>query len=135
MQAGPEFTFLIDDRWRVLLARCGRSFTPEGMDAFVVAARAFAAKYGNWTGIVDFTQVRDIGVNLEYVRTLAQRPRVMRGAKRVLVAPQSELFGMLRLYGLHQAGLDEDTMVVRSIEEAYAWLGLKDPEFHPLDLG
>ena len=57
----------------------------------------------------------------------------MRGAKRVLVAPQTELFGMLRLYALHQANLDEDTMVVRTLDEAYAWLGLQDPDFRPLE--
>jgi hypothetical protein len=133
MQAGPEFTFLIDDRSHVLLARCGRSFTPAGMEALVAATHVFVAKHGHWPGIVDFTAVKDLGIDIAYLRSFAHKPRVMRGAKRVLVAPQTELFGMLRLYGLHQAGLNEDTMVVRSLDEAYAWLGLQDPNFSPLE--
>ena len=132
MQVEMGFTLLIDERRQVLLARCGRSFTREGMDTLVVATQAFAAKYGHWAGIVDFSQVEEIGVDIAYLRSLGQKPRVMRGARRVLVAPQTELFGMLRLYGLHQASLNEETMVVWSLQEAYDQLGLKDPDFRPL---
>jgi hypothetical protein len=135
MQTATEFTLLVEERSRVLLARWGRSFTREGLQALFAAIRPFAATHGDWAGIIDFSQVDDIGIDVAFARALGQRPRVLPGARRVLVAPQPQLFGMLRLYGLHQAGISDEPMVVRTLEEAYAQLGLRDPDFRPLEPG
>jgi hypothetical protein len=117
----------------VLLARWGQSFTRDGVEALFAAVRAFAAKRGNWAGIVDLSLVQDIGVDLDYLRALGQQARVMQGVQRVLVAPQTQLFGMLRVYGLHQAGADDEPMVVRTLQDAYAQLRLQDPDFRTLE--
>jgi hypothetical protein len=59
----------------------------------------------------------------------------MAGARRILVAPNDEMFGVARLYGLHQStSQGEEPMVVRDLQEAYDLLGLKDPDFQPLPI-
>ena len=44
------------------------------------------------------------------------------------------MFGVARLYGLHQSNSQgEEPMVVRDAE-AYDLLGLKDPDFQPFEI-
>ena len=89
----------------------------------VQAAREFAAVHGNCDGIVDFSAVEKLDVDVAYLRTYGGSPRVMTGAKRILVAPNDEMFGVARLYGLHQANSQgEEPMVVRDLQEAYELL-------------
>ncbi len=61
---------------------------------------------------------------------------VMAGARRILVAPDDEMFGVARLYGLHQStSQGEEPMVVRTLQAAYDLLDLKDPDFQPFEIG
>jgi hypothetical protein len=46
------------------------------------------------------------------------------------------MFDMIRMYGLQQSStIDDEPMVVRSLQEAYDELGLEDPDFQPIALG
>jgi hypothetical protein len=102
----------------------------------VQGAREFAAVHGNCDGIVDFSAVEKVDIDVAYLRAYGASPRVMAGAKRVLVAPDDEMFGVARLYGLHQSNSQgEEPMVVRSLQAACDLLGLKDPDFQPLITG
>ena len=86
----------------------------ETLEAMVQAARQFAGIHGNCDGIVDFSAV-------------------MTGARRILVAPNDEIFGIARLYGLHQStSQGEEPMVV--LQAAYDLLGVKDPDFQPFEI-
>lgn len=127
------FTLLFDDTSRVLLIRFDGTLTRESLEAMMAAARDFAQRQGSCDGIVDFTSVTHTGLDLSYLRALGSAPRIMKGKRRVLVAPQPALFGLLRMYGLHQAAAGEEPMVVHSYREAAAILGLTGPDFRPLD--
>jgi hypothetical protein len=101
----------------------------------VQAAREFAALHGNCDGIVDFSAVEKLDIDVAYLRAYGGSPRAMAGARRILVAPNDEMFGVARLYGLHQStSQGEEPMVVRDLQEAYDLLGLKDPDFQPLPI-
>lgn len=102
----------------------------------VQAAREFVAVDGNCDGIVDFSAVEKVDIAVAYLRAYGSSPRVIAGARRILVAPADEMFGVARLYGLHQShSQGEEPMVVRSLEAAYDLLDLKDPDFQPLEIG
>ena len=91
--------------------------------------RQFVAVHGNCDGIVDFSAVEKIDIDVAYLRAYGGSPRVMAGARRILVAPNDEMFGVAA-YGLHQSNSQgEEPMVVRDLQEAYDLLGLKDPDF------
>jgi hypothetical protein len=105
-----------------------------GVEAMVQAAREFVAVHGNCDGIVDFSAVQKVDVDVAYLRSYGGSPRVMAGAKRVLVAPDDEMFGVARLYGLRQStSQGEEPMVVRDLQAAYDLLGVKDPDFQPFE--
>jgi hypothetical protein len=129
------FEMLFDRDHKVLLVRFGRALTRQALEAMVQAAREFMAVHGNCDGIVDFSAVEKIDIDVAYLRAYGGSPRVMAGAKRILVAPNDEMFGVSRLYGLHQANSQgEEPMVVRDLQEAYDALGLKDPDFQPFEI-
>jgi hypothetical protein len=129
------FEMLFDRDHKVLLVRFGRALTRQALEAMVQAAREFVGVHGNCDGIVDFSAVEKIDIDVAYLRAYGGSPRVMAGAKRILVAPNDEMFGVSRLYGLHQANSQgEEPMVVRDLQEAYDALGLKDPDFQPFEI-
>ena len=129
------FALLFDRKHKVVLVRFGRAFTRQALEAMVQATRAFAAIHGNCTGIVDLSAVEKVDVDIAYLRAFGGSPRVMAGAQRVIVAPKDEVFGVVRLYGLHQSGSQgEEPMVVRDLQAAYDLLALKDPDFQPFEI-
>lgn len=127
------FTLLLDGPSRVLLIRFEGALTRQSLETMMVAARDFAQRHGPCDGIVDFTPVTSVDLDVDYLRALGATPRIMKGKRRVLVAPQSGMFGLLRMYGLHQAAAGEEPMVVRSLAEAEELLGLTAPEFQPVE--
>jgi hypothetical protein len=130
------FALLFDEKQRVLLVKFERALTRQALEAMVQAAREFAAVHGNCDGIVDFSAVEKLDIDVSYLRAYGGSPRVMTGARRVLVAPDDEMFGIARLYGLHQSNSQgEEPMVVRSLQAAYDLLDLKDPDFQPFEVG
>jgi hypothetical protein len=129
------FALLFDRKHKVVLVRFGRAFTRQALEAMVQATRAFAAIHGNCPGIVDLSAVEKVDVDIAFLRAFGASPRVMAGAQRVIVAPKDEVFGIVRLYGLHQSGSQgEEPMVVRDLQAAYDLLALKDPDFQPFEI-
>jgi hypothetical protein len=129
------FEMFFDRNRKVLLVRFGRALTRQALESMVQVAREFAAVHGNCDGIVDFSAVEKLDLDVAYLRAYGGSPRVMAGARRILVAPDDEMFGVARLYGLHQSNSQgEEPMVVRNLREAYDLLGLKDPEFQPFEI-
>jgi hypothetical protein len=129
------FALLFNRKHKVLLVRFGHALTRQALEAMVRATRDFAAMHGNCAGIVDLSAVEKVDVDIAYMRAFGGTPRVMVGAQRVVVAPKDEVFGVVRLYGLHQSGSQgEEPMVVRDLQEAYDLLALKVPDFQPFDI-
>lgn len=129
------FALFFDRKHKVLLTRFGRALNRQALEALVRAAREFVAVHGNCDGIVDFSAVEKVDIDVAYLRAYGSSPRVMAGARRVLVAPNDEVFGVARLYGLHQSSsYGEEPMVVRDLPAAYDLLGLKDPDFQPFEI-
>jgi hypothetical protein len=128
------FALLFDRKHKVVLVRFGRAFTRQALEEMVQATRDFAAIHGNCSGIVDLSAVEKVDVDIAFLRAFCGSPRVMAGAQRVIVAPKDEVFGVVRLYGLHQSGSQgEEPMVVRDLQAAYDLLALKDPDFQPFE--
>ena len=129
-----EFSLLYDRGHGVLLVKFGRVLTRAVHEALFPAAQRFVEKFGDRPAIADFSAVEEVGVDMQFWRELGRRPRVIRGAQRVLVAPQDQVFGMIRMYGLLQADSGDEPLVVRTLPEAYALLGIGQPDFRPIDV-
>jgi hypothetical protein len=88
---------------------------------------------GPCSGICDFSSIDRLQVTSNMVKDLASRPPLVpAGYKHVIVAPQEHVYGLVRMYetltGRH------NTIIVRSLDEAYRALNLVEPEFGTLDL-
>jgi hypothetical protein len=129
------YSLHFDGASRVLLVRFEGVVARQDLERLRADTGTFVVRHGSCDGIVDFTGVTRADLDASYLRALGGRPRVMVGSRRILVAPQPEMFGLTRMYGLQQSLItDNEPMVVHTLDEAYAHLGLTSPRFAPLAL-
>jgi len=86
--------------------------------------------------IMDFSKVASFNVSSQTVRDLARRPPVMPGSQpRFLVAPFIQIYGLARMFQQYGSEERPQLHVVRSLDEAYALLGVPEPQFEPVGEG
>jgi hypothetical protein len=69
-----------------------------------------------------------------FIADLARSGPVVVGEMRVLVAPRPEIFGLSRMYELHQISTADNTRVVHTIEDAYDALGVRALDLAAVEL-
>ena len=85
------------------------------------------------TVIVDLTPVDSIDISPATVQGLARSdPAFHPSRPKFIVAPTDHLFGMSRMYQLIGERTRPRLQVVRSLDEAYLALGVKDLHFQPI---
>jgi hypothetical protein len=82
-------------------------------------------RIGSWRAIFDMTDVTEIALDADYLRTLAHRrpsfPFRTPDERVAIVAPSDVAFGMSRMFS--QLAGSEDTMrVFRDVKDAEDWL-------------
>lgn len=93
----------------------------------------YTASHPPCRGILDFTAVTDFEVSSDAIRRMAAAPAAFPpGYMRVLVIPQMFIYGLARMFQILGEKSRPELQVVRSLDEAYALLGVQLPEFHPL---
>jgi anti-anti-sigma regulatory factor len=129
------YSLLFDESARILLVRFAGAVVRQELERLRRDTRRFVERHGNCDSIVDFTAVDHVDLDGAYLRALGGRPRVMAGARRVFVASQPEVFGIVRMFGLQQSLVtDNEPMVMRTLDEACVFLGLEAPRFAPITL-
>jgi len=84
-------------------------------------------------GILDFSRVTDFEVSSDAIRQVAASPPAFPGGyMRVLVIPQTFIYGLARMFQILGEKNRPELHVVRTMDEAYHLLGVEDPEFHPV---
>jgi hypothetical protein len=126
------FQLLFDIGRRVLLVRFEGHVTEAALRDMSATTRRLVERQGASDAIVDFTGITRFDVSAEFVRSLAQARPVMEDFRRVLVAPADDVFGTLRMFGVHQVLVGNVPVVVRSLDRAYEVLGLDQPVFTPV---
>jgi hypothetical protein len=86
------------------------------------------------SGITDFSDATGVAFSAQTMRELARMKPIMPEAGRpvVFVAPTPELFGMARMFELQGADSRPNLRVVRTAEEAFRILNVRDPQFTPV---
>jgi hypothetical protein len=128
------FELFYDSAHRILLARFGTSLTQQGLADLQEAGRAFAARMGGCDAIIDFSAVTQVDVSSQYLVSRAREKPVLSGHRRVFVASREVVFGLSRMFSTQQdAATGEAPMIVRTLMEAYAALGVIEPDFRPVE--
>jgi hypothetical protein len=89
-----------------------------------------ASEGGPYAAIFDGSRVLNSTVSADTVRSLAAKtPAVAPGTVRVVVAPNLYVYGQARMIELLRDGMGGLFHVVRSLDEAYAMLGVNHDSF------
>jgi hypothetical protein len=128
------FRFEFDDTNRILQCRFEGRVTDEGLTSFYRQAGEFVASLDPRGGIVDWSEVISFEVSVETIRRLAKLPPAMPqiGHPRIIVAHSSQIFGMARMFEFEGEITRPNLHVVRSLAEAWAILGIREPRFEPV---
>lgn len=133
---GLRFEF--DAGNKVLMALFDGRVTDESlMEAYQEIRKVSAASEAR-AGIVDFSSVTDFAASSGLVRELARLDPAFPDAShrpRCIVAPAPHLFGIARMFQIVGEPTRPSLKVVRTLDEAFAVLGVRDPHFEPLSLG
>lgn len=129
------FSLAFDRSHRVVLASFRGEFGCDDIASLDAAARAFVDKHGPVHFLLDFSGVQRVSMPDQAIRERAEQPPLCPGFKRVIVAPQPEIFGLYRLFAAKQqyTGLDAP-VVLRSMQGAVNFLGVRQPGFVPVQM-
>jgi len=85
-------------------------------------------------GILDLSRVTSVDLSSKTMADLAARPPLVTNPERIrcIVAPSAHVFGMSRMFQMLGENTRPNFHVLRSLEEAYALIDLKDPHFEPI---
>ncbi len=127
--------FRFDDLHRMLLV----TFSVEGTNANFARLdnllQAFVERHGTADTIIDFNDSQVGALDTGGIVARGHRPSRMPGKRRIFVAGNDHVFGMVRMYGAHQDGIGENSSeVVRSLDDAHALLGTTLDRFKPVAL-
>lgn len=115
---------------RILLISAPLPITRENLQRLDAERSGVIRREGAMDMIVDFTDSPPIAIPSRLTHERVAMPSPVPGFRRVYVAPHDELFGSLRMYAIpHDDPLVE---VVRSLDTAFAELGVTPAEFEPL---
>ncbi len=127
------YTLYFDRKLKILLARIAPSLTQEVLVDMSAEVRRLVAERGACPAIVDFSGVTDVRLSSEFMVQHGRRPAVLKGQRRVLVAPSDAVYGICRMFGTYQLGTGDTPVIVRTMQEAYGLLGIVEPDFQPLE--
>ena len=92
--------------------------------------RKFLASHPGVRGISDFSKATEFDLSSEVINRLAWAPdQGERDSVAVVVTPQDAAFGLSRMFGMLTDRVLSKYHSVRTIEEAYKLLGIKDAQF------
>ena len=121
-----------DRKNRVLQVTIFGIFASEDMDELETAVVEFVARHGQVRGIFDYSDVEAIAVPDSRLAERAQQPEAIE--QRVVVASRVLGGERARTYARYRREASQrHPVIVGSLAEAYAFLGLRNPRFEPVE--
>jgi len=130
------YYFEFDFRNGILRCRLEGDVTDESLKECHEVACRFAALTNPAVGIIDFSHVDSLNVSSQAVRDLAHTTPGMPGPRpRFIVVPSTHMYGLARMFQQYGSEARPEVHVVRSADEAYTFLGVREPHFEPVPGG
>jgi len=129
------FSLAFDRSHRVVLVSFRGEFGNDDIATMDADARAFVEANGPVHFLLDFSGVQRVSMPARAIAERAERPPLCPGFKRVIVAPQPEIFGLYCLFAAKQQHIGVNAPVVmRSMQSAVDFMGLRRPQFLPVQM-
>jgi hypothetical protein len=128
--------FEFDQVNKILLLRVDGQLTDELLGEVYRAIRSYSIATDAAATIVDLSGVTKFVVSSEFVRRLAQGQPAMPNTERprIVVAPQTDGFGLVRMFHLVGEQTRPKFSAVKTMDEALRTLQAENPEFKPIEL-
>jgi hypothetical protein len=127
------FSLSFDSSHGVLLAQFSGVLSSEDINGLDKALAAFVSRHGFAPGIVDFSSIEANAVPQSFFKWRARLPQILLGQERIIVAPQQEIHELACAYAAQQRDSGNvEPQVVRTLDDAYLALDLKQPDFRPV---
>ncbi|MDE3170177.1 MAG: hypothetical protein KGL75_08540 [Acidobacteriota bacterium] len=128
------FTFDFDLANGILRCRLAGRITDRELREFFRTGADLAVRVHPAAGVIDLSGVTAFDVSSKTIREQSRVEPALRDPelKRVVIAPASDTFGMMRMFELEGQDVRPDIHVVRSEKEAWAILAVENPAFQPL---
>jgi hypothetical protein len=127
------YQFEFDETNRILRCRFDGRVTDEDLKESYRLAAEYMAQTDPRAAITDLSAVTSFEVSPETIRELAKSaPLPDPNRPRCIVAPSSNVFGMARMFEIEGEVTRPNLHVVRTLEEAWAILGVQGLTFEPL---
>ena len=127
--------FEFDSSNSILRCRLEGDVTDESLKECYKMAGKYAVLTNPDVGIMDLSNVASVSVSSRTVRDLAHRTPAMPGSRpRFLVAPSTHMYGLARMFQQYGSEARPELQVVRSVDEVYTFLGVREPQFEPVGI-
>jgi len=130
------YTFDFDLTNRILRCRLHGRVTDGEFKDFIRIGAEYAVRTHPSAGVVDLSEVASFEVSAQTILELAKLAPVVRDSnlRRVVIAPPSDIYGMMRMFEIEGEETRPDLQVVRTEREAWAILAVQNPRFEPLEI-
>jgi hypothetical protein len=128
------YTFDLDPTNGILRCRLTGQVTDVELKDFFRVGSEYAVSVRPSAGVVDFSEVTSFAVSAQTIEDLAKSAPVLPNpnVRRIVIAPPSEIYGMMRMFEIQGEDRRPDLHVVRTEREAWAILAVQKPRFEPL---
>ena len=129
------YTFDYDPVNWILRCRLSGGVGDELLREFFRAGADHAILTNPSAGVVDLSDVDSFDVSSRAIEELAKAQPVLSNPnlRRIVIAPASDVYGMMRMFEMEGEQVRPGLHVVRSEQEAWAILGVLHPRFEPLE--
>ncbi len=120
--------YKIDEQQQVVWSRCWGVLSNPDIVTQQAALRADKRFHPTMNQLVDCTDVTELTVTVEAVNQMGRSTLFAPTSRRAYVVTMDALYGMIRMYELHQAARGSECVrVFRDRAVALAWLGVGEP--------
>lgn len=130
------FWFEFDPTNKILLGRFAGRLTDHSLAEYYSAVRRYARATDARAGIFDLSLVTELAISTEHARNLAQQEPAMPDSSRrpsIVVSPTLPGQSLARVFQIAGASTRPLLQIAKSMDEAFAALGVKSPHFEPLE--
>lgn len=118
---------------RVLLVSFSGILSSDDLYDLDRASADFVVAEGPVRSILDFSAIQTVAVPTTLLIRRGRQPQIFPGQRRVILAPQDEVYDLARSYANLQRDFGNvEPLVVQSFDAALRALRLKKPKFQPL---
>jgi hypothetical protein len=129
------YLFDFDFANEILRCRLTGEVSDDVLKDFFRAGAEYAARTRPKAGVVDLSEVTLFEASARTIREVARSTPVFRDrdVRRVVIAPSSTIYGMMRMFEIEGEDKRPNLHVVRTEQEAWAILAVENPQFDPLE--